>query len=131
VFEYLSDSTKRLDDAAVWSRVRDVVTATMDGRVIDDIVARMTEARGDLIAGDPVKVVEVFAKKNSMNDDERGGLLRHLTTSGEMSRYGLQWAVTRLAGEAEDYDRASELERLGGEVIELPPSEWKVLSKAA
>lgn len=131
VFEYLSDATRRLDDAAVWSRVRDVVKATMEGRVIDDIVAKMTEARGDMIEGDPAKVVEVFAKKNAMNDDERGGLLRHLTNSGEMTRYGLQWAVTRLAGDVEDYDRASELERLGGQVIELPRSEWKVLSKAA
>lgn len=131
VFEYLSDDTKRLDDAAVWSRVRDVVKATMDGRVIDNLVAKMVEARADAITGDPTKLVEVFAKKNAFTEDERGGLLRHLTNSGEMTRYGLQWAVTRLAGDVEDYDRASELERLGGQVIELPRSDWKVLSKAA
>jgi hypothetical protein len=131
VYEYLSDQTRRLDDAAVWARVRDMAVAAMDGRVIDRIVQKMVEARGDAITVDPIKVVEVFAKKNTLTEDERGGLLRHLTNSGEMSRYGLQWAVTRLAGDVESYDRASELERMGGEVIELPRSEWTAILKAA
>jgi hypothetical protein len=131
VFEYLSDDTRRLDDAAVWARVRDMVRAVMDGRVTDRIVAKMVEARGDVIDADPVKVVEVFAKRKGLNEDERGGLLRHLTNSGEMTRYGLQWAVTRLASDVESYDRASELERIGGEVIELPRSDWQTILKAA
>src|SRR5688572_1202181 len=129
--EYLSDDTKRLEDAAVWAKVRDIVRATMDGRVIDSIVAKATAARNDLITGDPAKVVEVFAKRNQLTEGERGGLLRHLVGSGEMTRYGLQWAVTRLAGEVEDYDRASDLERLGGSVIELPRTDWQVLARAA
>jgi hypothetical protein len=131
VFEYLSDDTKRLDDAAIWATTRDMVKAVMDGRVLDKIVASMTAARADAITGDPAKLVEVFAKQRGLTEDERGGLLRHLAGSGEMTRYGLQWAVTRLAGEAESYDRASELERLGGQVIELPRADWTVLAKAA
>jgi hypothetical protein len=43
----------------------------------------------------------------------------------------LQWAVTRLAQDAENYDRASDLERLGGRIIELPRSEWRQLAEAA
>lgn len=128
---YLSDETKRLEDAAVWAKVRDVVKATMDGRVLDAIVLKLNEARRDEIVADPAKVVEVFAKKEGLNEAEKGGLLRHLVGSGEMTRYGLQWAVTRLAGDVEDYDRASELERLGGRVIELAANDWKVLAKAA
>ena len=88
-FEYLSDDTKRLDDAAIWSRVRDVTVATMDGRVMDRLVEKLTAARGDAITGNPAKLVEVFAKQNALTENERGGLLRHLTGSGEMSRYGL------------------------------------------
>jgi hypothetical protein len=130
VTKYLSDETKRLDDAAVWAKVRDVVKATMDGRVMDSLVAKMAAARGDMIEGDPVKVIELFAKKNQFSEAEKGGLLKHLVESGEMTRYGLQWAITRLAGDAEDYDRASNLERLGGEVIELPRNDWKELLAA-
>lgn len=131
VAKYLTDETRRIADAAVWAQTRDVVKAAMDGRVMEAIVAKLVAARGDIIEGDPVKVVEVFAKKNSLTETERGGLLKHLVGSGEMTRYGLQWAVTRLAGEVESYDRASELERLGGAVIELPANDWKVLAKVA
>lgn len=133
VIEYLSDETKRLDDAAVWARTRDVFRATMDGRVIDKIVERMQAARTDVIPQtvEPAKVVEVFGKDRGLTEKERGGLLRFLGESQENTRYGLQWAVTRLAGEAEDYDRASELERLGGQVIELPRSEWTQILKQA
>lgn len=131
VFEFLSDETRKLDDAAVWAKARDMVKATLDGRVIDRIVQRLVDARGDEITGDPVKVVEVFAKKNSLTQNERGGLLKMVVESGEMNRYGLQWGVTRLAGEVEDYDRASELERLGGRVIEMPQTDWAELAQAA
>jgi hypothetical protein len=131
VTEYLSDDTRKLDDAAVWSRARDVVAATLDGRVIDNIIKKMADARGNPIEGDPAKVVEVFGKKHGMTEGERGGLLKHLVGSGEMTQYGMQWAVTRLAGEAEDYDRASDLERLGGQVIELARSDWQQLAMAA
>ena len=66
-----------------------------------------------------------------LSQEEQGGLLRHLVDSGEMSKYGLQWAVTRLSQDVVDYDRASDLERLGGQVIELAQNEWEVLAKAA
>lgn len=131
VLAYLSDETKRLDDAVVWAKVRDVVKAALDGRALEAITAKLAAARGEPITGDPLKVVEVAGSKLGLNEGERGGLLRHLVGSGEMTRYGLQWAVTRLAEDAETYDRASELERAGGRVIELASNDWEVIAKAA
>lgn len=131
VSQYYSDDTRRLSDAVIWAKARDVVKASLDGRVLDSIVEKLLAARGDRISGNPNDVVEIFGSKKGFTEDEKGGLLRYLVDSGEMTRYGLQWAVTRLANDAIDYDRASELERLGGEVIELPRSEWQTLAKAA
>lgn len=129
--EYLSDETKRLDDAVVWAKVRDVVKATMDGRALEVIVAKMEAARGQQITGNLPKVVEVFGKRHGLSEDERGGVLRHLINGGELSQYGMQWAVTRLASDAQTYDRASELERLGGQVIELAANDWQAIAEAA
>lgn len=131
VREYLTDQTKRLEDAAIWAKTRDMIKAICDGRVMDKLVAQMLAAREDQITGNPIEVAEVFAKKNTFTEQEKGGLMRYLAESGEMTRYGLQWAVTRLAQDVESYDRSSDLERLGGSIIELPQSEWKVLAKAA
>lgn len=131
VTAYLSDETKRKNDEAVWSAVRDTVKATLDGRIMADNIAKMVEARADKIEGNLVDVVEVFATRNRFTEVERKALLEHMVEAQEPTRYGLQWAVTKLAGNesvVSDYDRATELERLGGEIIELPKSEWKTIS---
>ena len=36
--------------------------------------------------------------------------------------------LTRTAADVDTYERASELERLGGDVIELAPTDWKALN---
>jgi hypothetical protein len=36
-----------------------------------------------------------------------------------------------MSADVEDYDRATELEMLGGKVIELKPNEFNVFAKAA
>jgi hypothetical protein len=48
-----------------------------------------------------------------------------------MSQWGLANAVTRAAQDVESYDRATELEALGGDVVILPAGEWKALASAA
>jgi hypothetical protein len=57
--------------------------------------------------------------------------MRHLIEGGDLSKYGLHSAITRAAQDVESYDRASDLERVGGQVIELGRGEWKVLAEAA
>jgi hypothetical protein len=48
----------------------------------------------------------------------------------ELTKYGLMQAVTRASQDADDYDRASELEQLGGQIIELAPSQWRIIAEA-
>lgn len=48
-----------------------------------------------------------------------------------LSRFGLYNAITRLSQDVESYDRATELERIGAQVIELAKPDWKVLAEAA
>jgi hypothetical protein len=40
-------------------------------------------------------------------------------------------AVTNLANDTESYDRATELEFLGGQVLDLNPSQWERIAVAA
>lgn len=48
----------------------------------------------------------------------------HLLDRGEMTQYGLMNAVTRYSQDISDYDYATELENVGGKVIELTPYQW-------
>lgn len=40
-------------------------------------------------------------------------------------------AFTRTAEDLADYDRATDFERIGGQIIELPANDWKRIAEAA
>lgn len=129
--ELLTDETKRLSDAAVFSQARDVVKAAFDRAKFESLVGEFQETTTQMIEGDPVKAIELVAKEFTLNDGERGSVLKHLISGGDLSRYGLLNAITRTAEDLPDYDRATDFERMGGKVIELPRRDWDRIAKAA
>jgi hypothetical protein len=77
-----------------------------------------------------VKAVEVLAARTGLTEPERDGVLAALIRDGDLSQYGLANAVTRYSQDVAEYERATALERLGGQVIELPRQDWEAISKA-
>lgn len=131
-WEILSDRTKQLSDAALWSQVKDLAAAALDGALFAKQVERLKEARGQkLQAATVAKTLELAAKTFNLSEGESGGILGHLIQGGDLTQYGLHSAITRFSADVDDYDRASELERLGGRIIELPQDQWKRLAEAA
>ena len=132
-WEYFTDSTKEKSDAAVWAQVNDLCAAAMDGRIFEKIVEDLKRAQSDkLDPGSNIpKIVEVTAKKFGMTKDDESGVLFELIQAGDLSRYGLHAAVTRYSNDVADYDKASELELVGGKIIELPKNQWSEIARAA
>lgn len=127
----LSDDTKKASDRAVFMQVRDVLKNAFNE---ERFVANTDKLKGlaaQPITGDAVKVVELSSKRLGIFESESKSVLRHLIEGGDLTRYGLFNAVTRTAQDIESYDRASELERIGGDVIELPANDWQRLAIAA
>lgn len=131
LYRLLSDDTKNATDVAIWKQFRDAVKASVSPEGFDDLVKTLTQTAQNPIEGDPVKVVEVTAKRFGLNDNQRGSVLQHLIRGGDLSQFGLANAVTSVANDADDYDNATALEGLGGKIIELRPNEWTELAKAA
>lgn len=131
MFDLLSDATRRLSDAALWSTVRDVVQGSFERSRFDALTNQIAAAAGQKIEGTITKVVEVTAKKFGLIEEETNSILKHLIEGGDLSRWGLSSAITRASQDVESYDRATEFERIGGQVIELPVNEWQELALAA
>lgn len=131
VSEFFKDATKEADDRAFWMKVRDVITAAFTTIGFEKFVEKFAAAAADKITADPIKVVEVTQKHFGLNEFERNGILKHLLVDGDLSKFGLANAVTRTAQDVESYDRATELERLGGNIIELPKRDWSLIAEAA
>jgi hypothetical protein len=71
-----------------------------------------------------------LADRYALSENEQSGVLRHLVNGGMLTGYGLVNAVTEFSQTVGDYDRATELEMLGGKLIELPQGEWQRLAAA-
>ncbi len=126
----LSDETRVANDKALWLTVRDVVSNGFAEAQFHALIEKVKGTAQDKIDGSVEKVVEVASKHFGINDGERNSVLKHLIEGGDLSRYGLFNAVTRTAEDLGDYERASEFERIGGRIIELPKADWQRLNKA-
>ena len=116
-YELFSDETLAQDDKAFFMKVQDTVRAAIDETkfqlTVDTLRATMRQSTGP----DPVKTVELLADRYLLNQNERGSILRHFIIGADNSKYGLINAVTRASQDLGDYTRATEFERLGGELL--------------
>jgi hypothetical protein len=72
-----------------------------------------------------------LSKTVGLTQTEGESILERLIRKGDYSQYGMLNAVTNLANDTESYDRATELEFLGGQVLDLNPSQWERIAVAA
>lgn len=128
--ELFSDATRAADDRAFWMKAVDTIRGVFNEYIFEKIIDKMRASTERKLEGNPVKAVEVVASKYSLTEATSNNVLTHLINGGDLSQYGLMNAVTRAAQDEESYDTATELEALGGEIIELKPGEWRTISTA-
>ena len=119
-YEIYSDETLAQDDKAFFMKVQDIVRCAVDESKFMLTVDKMRESMNIPLEHDPVKEVELLADKFQLNQSEQGDVLRQLFKGGDNSRYGLFNAVTTASQLSPSYERATTLERIGGEILALP-----------
>ncbi len=128
VEEILRDETRDMRDRAFWMQIQDVIATAVNRDVMMAHVRKFSEATQVKIDSDPIKVVEMARKQFQLSEAQGSDVLQHLIREGDLSKWGLANAVTRTAQDQADYDDATNLERLGGKIIELTPKDWKILT---
>jgi hypothetical protein len=121
VYEIFQDDTLKADDHAFSLKLRDTVRAALTESTFERIleglrVAAETEVR-------PKKAIEEVSKRFSLNEKESDALLGFFMTERNPTLWGLSNAFTAMSQSLEDYSRASEFEKFGGDVLALPPGE--------
>ena len=120
--EFYRDETCRAVDRAFWLKVVDTVDAAMNEALFGQLVDKLRVAAGEPLDAKPSEIVEVVARRFGLTEAEQDGVLQQLALGADWTHYGVVNAVTRIAEDSETYDCAVELERIGGEVLELPAS---------
>lgn len=117
-YELYSDATLAADDKAYFMKVQDIVSAAVDETKFMLTVNKMRMAMNIKTGDDPVQTVEVLGDRYILNKNERASILRHFYIGGDFSCYGLVNAITRSSQDVADYNRATELERIGGMLLD-------------
>lgn len=124
-------ATLEAADKALWMEVEDLTRATASPELFAGLLSRMQEAADASIDGSPVEAVRVLSDRLGITELEQEGILSHLVRGGDMTQWGLLNAVTRHAQDVESYERSTELEEIGGKVLDLPRSAWTSIAMAA
>ena len=132
ISEVLTDRTKELSDVAFWAQVKDVIRASFNEAHFLNEMDKLRAAAGEKLQTTEIpKVIEIVKSSFNLNDKQGEDIMVHLCEGGDFTKYGLANAVTRTATDQESYDDATALERLGGQIIELPAKDWNQIAKAA
>jgi len=128
-----SDTTLRLSDELLVSALNDAIAHCLSPDTFERILNDMRAAQERSINGDVPKAVEVASERFGFSKGEGESILDRLIRDPNcgISQWGLINAVTRTAEDTEDYDRASELESIGGKMLTMPESTWKQIAGEA
>jgi hypothetical protein len=122
--EVFKSDTIAADILSAKLQLRDVVTAALQSKRFEEKIVALKRASGIEIE-DPVKTVEKVTKRFNLTNGEGDLIMKNLLRGGEPTMWGLSNAVTAIAHQTEDRDKQFDLERIGWDIIQLSPSEWK------
>jgi hypothetical protein len=131
-FLLYSDKTLEADDRAFMLKIQDTVRAAVDeakfGRVVD-IMRQASGAKMD--TGNIPGIVKLAGKDYGLTEGESNGVLNRLIEDHNFTLYGLSNAVTRYSQDVDSYDRATDLEGIGYNILTMDPGYWNRLNRDA
>ena len=127
---YKADTRKAMH-TALQKQLRDHVEECTDPAKFRLTVDKINESAEEQDQRDPEEVIEGLGKRFSLAEAEVKTARRSLLEGRDYSRWGFANAITHVANATDNYDRATELQELGGNVIQLRKSEWASLAVAA
>ena len=104
------------DDEYVSIRIKSSLDSTLDPTFYMRIIEKMKAAR-EIKDADANESIEIIGKHYGIDEREQRLILMHYLQDKDESFYGLVNAVTRTASDAVTYTRASELERIGSDLL--------------
>lgn len=129
-YSVYSDETLKADDRALSLKIRDSMRALAQPQLFHRILAEMREAAQQPPINHPIAAVSELGKSYPIAQGERDSILMSLIGNGDYSKWGMINAITTTANDHPSYDRAVELQALGGRVLELKPTQWQAIATA-
>ena len=131
-FLLYSEQTLAADDKAFLLKIQDTVKAVVEETRFSQVVGLMQTAKeAAMDTHDIPGIVRMTSRDFKITENESTAVLQHLIEGKDLTLYGLSNAITRYSQDVESYDRATELESIGYNVLSMPASQWKRINQAA
>ena len=125
----LSSETQMLRTRALVAELGEYIEAMAQPAMFEKTINTLRDVADQELPAEPQMVVSSLAARYSLAKPEADSALLMLAESKDYSRWGLANAITILANSADDYDRAVDLETLGGRIMQMPKADYSALAK--
>lgn len=121
---FLSAQTQRLENAAIFSRVRDTAVALLDEQAQLNRALAITAAKNEVLAlplptfefvGNVARTLDLTEAESAVLQEE---VVKSQMVEGGLTRFTVSQGVTALARQTDNYDRRTELERAGWTILD-------------
>lgn len=127
-FILYANDTMLADDRALLLKIRDTIKAALDEVHFTNLIDNMKAATEVPITTTHIpEMVKLAAPTFGFTQKESEGILDRLIRDGDLSLYGFSNAVTRFAQDVTSYDRSTELEAIGYNILTMPSRTWEAL----
>ena len=130
-YKVYQDDTLEAEAALLAKQSRDIVAAMSSEEQFDKMLNICRNAASTEAVDNPEKAVEVLAKEVGLSELERSKALVNLIEDKDYSKWGLASAVTKVANDTESYDRATELETMGSQILTMQLQQYHRIQVAA
>jgi hypothetical protein len=127
-----SEKTAKLENELILSQVNDAISSFSDVSLVANMADQLRAAANTPKVQNPVAAVEAVAQELSLKESEKDSMLETFLRDRDYSKWGMASAVTEIANNEKivSYDRANELEELGGKLLNLTGQQWDRFVKA-
>lgn len=130
-FEVFTDETKRKQNELLIAELTDSLTAVTDVENVRKMGDALRATKEGPQVKDAFAAVDQLAKEVPIRDGEKQDIISNLLTDGDMTRWGMLNAVTKVANtDAVDYERACELENIGAQILDMQMNQWNRVAVA-
>tara|TARA_R110002020_G_scaffold139097_1_gene309796 strand:- start:932 stop:2029 length:1098 start_codon:yes stop_codon:yes gene_type:complete len=126
-----ADDTIEANLKAIKLQVRDSMTDVMNSFKDGSLIEEVKKSGESTKVREPAKAIEATAKLFSLTDKETDTAKLSWGKLLDYSKWGMMNCITEVANTHESYDRASELEIIGGKIISMPNHQWDRIALAA
>jgi hypothetical protein len=126
-----SDETIAAETKALQLEIKDTINAMADGSIFEYVLHKMQASSNTAESSDVEQTIEVLGKAYGLSEAEQSGMLTNLIKDSDITQWGFVNSITALANDNDSYDRASDLESIGGMLLNLNQSQWEKIAVAA